>query len=149
MSLGVFLFGYDQGVMSGILTYGPSIFVPTSYFVWGLTSQLLQWTLLHRLLRSSLARSRRDYGSYPRSGRIHLLPRCRSNWRHYRAQEDNLLWIVCLPRGRRSSNFLQRHAADDAWASDCWVRRRYPFHYCTCLPVRDLTASQSRQVGLH
>lgn len=28
MSLGVFLFGYDQGVMSGIITYVPSVSFP-------------------------------------------------------------------------------------------------------------------------
>lgn len=129
VSLGVFLFGYDQGVMSGIITFVTLIVASGSL----LTGQ--QWPAFQGLFQSTNTSRNRycccnlgDWG-------FHILYTHRQDWRSNRSPQNYSLWVDRFSRRRRFSNVCDRASYDDGRSYSCRFGCGGFVHNCPRIPV--------------
>lgn len=131
VSLGVFLFGYDQGVMSGIIT---SVF---PFFFTERRALLThdQRLVFQGLLQSTLASCNRYGGCNPWSRGFHILSTCRSNRRLDRTSQNDPVWLYSIFHRRCITGLCYRFAYDDGRSYRCRFGRWGLIDDCTSLPV--------------
>lgn len=146
VSLGVFLFGYDQGVMSGIITF---VSCPKRRFQGVLKLITRQWLVFQGLFQPTVTR-RNWYGCCnPRGWSLYIFVTRWTYWRLDRAPPNDSLWLNSLFHRWGIADICKWTCHDDGRSYCRWFRSWRIVNDRTCLPVWDIGKSYVPSLANH